>query len=161
MRRLDIDEKKDEIIKRLEAGEPRATICEWLDCKYDTLKNRLSSWGYDHLKNPGRKGLSHPEAIKPVEHYLENDTKVSSHTLKLKLFSSGLKLKICEVCERQEWNGKPIPLELDHMDGNHSNNKLENLRILCPNCHAQTPTYKINNRKSTKLRRAKVLNAPL
>lgn len=37
--------------------------------------------------------------------------------------------------------GEPIPLQLDHIDGNHTNNKLENLQILCPNCHAKTPTY--------------------
>jgi hypothetical protein len=41
--------------------------------------------------------------------------------------------------------GRPIPLELDHIDGHHWNNSLDNLRLLCPNCHAQTPTYKARN----------------
>jgi len=52
----------------------------------------------------------------------------------------------CSECKITEWNGKPIILELDHIDGNHENNSLLNLTILCPNCHSQTPTYKGRNR---------------
>ena len=51
----------------------------------------------------------------------------------------------CGICGT--YNGKPITLELDHIDGDHYNNKLENLRILCPNCHSQTPTYRGRNMK--------------
>ena len=51
----------------------------------------------------------------------------------------------CSVCNLCEWNGKPIPLEIDHIDGCHSNNTYENLRAICPNCHAQTDTYKGKN----------------
>jgi hypothetical protein len=51
----------------------------------------------------------------------------------------------CEVCKLIEWMGKPIPLELDHLDGNPTNNVRENLRLICPNCHAQTETYRGKN----------------
>jgi 5-methylcytosine-specific restriction endonuclease McrA len=51
----------------------------------------------------------------------------------------------CECCKNTEWNNQSIPLEIDHIDGNHQNNVLENVRLLCPNCHAQTPTYKNRN----------------
>lgn len=51
----------------------------------------------------------------------------------------------CSSCGNEKWMGKPIPIELDHIDGNYKNNKLKNLRLLCPNCHAQTPTYKGKN----------------
>ena len=51
----------------------------------------------------------------------------------------------CEVCEISEWNNKSIVLEVDHIDGNHSNNNPENLRFICPNCHSQTDTYKSRN----------------
>lgn len=51
----------------------------------------------------------------------------------------------CGVCSLAEWMGKPMPVELDHIDGNPENNAKENLRLICPNCHAQTPTYKGRN----------------
>ncbi len=54
----------------------------------------------------------------------------------------------CEVCSTKTWCGKDIPLELDHIDGNASNNFPCNLRLICPNCHAQTPTAKGRNRGS-------------
>lgn len=52
---------------------------------------------------------------------------------------------ICSICKNIQWMGKPIPIELDHIDGNCNNNTEENLRLVCPNCHAQTPTYKGKN----------------
>ena len=51
----------------------------------------------------------------------------------------------CWTCNVTEWFGKPLSFELDHKDGNSDNNTLENLTILCPNCHSQTPTYKAKN----------------
>lgn len=51
----------------------------------------------------------------------------------------------CSICGIKEWNGKSIALECDHVDGNHKNNRPENLRLLCPNCHSQTVTYKAKN----------------
>ena len=52
----------------------------------------------------------------------------------------------CEVCGISEWNSTTIALECDHIDGHHSNNKPENLRLICPNCHSQTATYKNKNK---------------
>lgn len=48
----------------------------------------------------------------------------------------------CECCCGEIWMGKPIPLELEHVDGDNRNNVKDNLKLLCPNCHAQTPTYR-------------------
>ncbi len=51
----------------------------------------------------------------------------------------------CSICSRTEWNGQSIPIVLDHIDGNSDNNQRDNLRLICPNCDAQTPTYKGRN----------------
>ena len=68
----------------------------------------------------------------------------------------------CEVCELSEWMGKPIPIELDHIDGQADNNSAENLRLICPNCHAQTGTYKGanagKNSSRQKMRRRRYAN---
>ena len=51
----------------------------------------------------------------------------------------------CEICGTEKWNGKDIPLLVDHINGNSSDNTFGNLRIICPNCDAQLPTYKSKN----------------
>lgn len=48
----------------------------------------------------------------------------------------------CQICQNSVWLGLNITLELDHIDGNKRNNRRENLRFLCPNCHSQTPTWR-------------------
>lgn len=69
------------------------------------------------------------------------NTKASNQTVKeryLKLVEYKCSIDGCDITE---WLGKPIVLELDHIDGNNKNNVRENLRLLCPNCHSQTETY--------------------
>lgn len=72
----------------------------------------------------------------------------------------------CESCGiGSEWNGKPLTLQMDHIDGNSDNNSLDNLQILCPNCHTQTHTWCGRNKKNTKRNkynrfyRSRVLNS--
>lgn len=52
----------------------------------------------------------------------------------------------CQICKNKEWNKKPIPLILDHIDGNSENDDLSNLRLVCGNCDMQLPTYKAKNK---------------
>lgn len=83
-----------------------------------------------------------------LKEYLKKDTtSITSHSLRLRLIREGIFTHVCSKCKGTEWLSKPIPLELEHKDGDHSNNELSNLELLCPNCHAQTPTYRGKNKK--------------
>lgn len=79
---------------------------------------------------------------------VQDSTYGNSNHLRQKLIAYGLKEKKCEKCKNTEWNGLPIPLELEHANGNNVDNRIENLLILCPNCHAQTPSYRGRNKLS-------------
>lgn len=64
-----------------------------------------------------------------------------------RLIKANLKLPKCEICgQKDEWRGQPLTLHIDHIDGNHTNHKLENLRVLCPHCHSQTDTFGSKNK---------------
>jgi len=64
----------------------------------------------------------------------------------------------CEICKNTEWNGKKIPITLDHIDGNSENNTESNFRLICPNCDAQLPTYKGGNKGNGRKWRKKYYN---
>lgn len=76
-----------------------------------------------------------------AEILVENSTHTATSTLRKRLITEGLKVAKCEICGLTEWLGQPLPLALDHINGEHTDNRLDNLRILCPNCHALTPTW--------------------
>jgi hypothetical protein len=76
-----------------------------------------------------------------------NSTYTSTATLRRRLIKAGLKEARCESCGISEWQGQPLPLALDHINGVHTDNRLENLRILCPNCHALPDTWCVRNRE--------------
>jgi DNA-binding CsgD family transcriptional regulator/5-methylcytosine-specific restriction endonuclease McrA len=65
--------------------------------------------------------------------------------LKLRLVKEGLKEPSCERCGVGEWRGEPLSLALHHINGDRLDNRLENLELLCPNCHSQTDTYSGRN----------------
>jgi HNH endonuclease len=93
-----------------------------------------------------RKGNRTPSVeAAPIDELLVEGRLVRTATLRRRLILEGLKGEACEMCGRTAWNGAPIPLELDHVNGVRDDNRLSNLRILCPNCHAQTPTYRGRN----------------
>lgn len=83
------------------------------------------------------------------EEYFRNGVLRSGSHLKKRLIQDHGFIDVCSECGQEPfWNGKPLTLQVDHIDGNRFNNTIENLRILCGHCHSQTDTYS-NNRSST------------
>ena len=115
---------------------------------YQCAKERIKKLGLsiDHFHGQAWNRGKKIGPKRPVETYLVENRLVQSNSLKKRLLAEGLKEHKCECCGITEWNGKPAPIELDHIDGNRYNNTIENLRILCPNCHAQTDTYRGKNK---------------
>lgn len=74
-------------------------------------------------------------------------TSTSRKAIKARLLAAGLLQNICQTCGLREWQDKPIQMHLDHINGVKDDHRLENLRMLCPNCHSQTETYGGRNLK--------------
>ena len=115
---------------------------------YDVAKRRIERLGVDasHFTGCGHlKGKTHGWAKKTplndilIENFLGG---VSTHKLKKRLIREGLLKDACYVCGIKEWNGKKLSLELEHKNGNRHDNRIDNLEILCPNCHSLTKTFR-------------------
>jgi hypothetical protein len=114
---------------------------------YTCTEKRIVRLGLDttHLLGQGHnKGKHTPR--RPLVEYLLNIHPIHSHELRKRLIKEGVFEAKCNNCGNTEWMGGPIPLELDHIDGHHMNNVLHNLQLLCPNCHALTPSYRGKNK---------------
>ena len=81
---------------------------------------------------------------------IENSKYFSSSNLKQKLIKREVLEYKCSICGIIDWNGKELSLQLDHINGINNDNRLENLRLLCPNCHSQTDTYAGKKKKIKK-----------
>lgn len=97
----------------------------------------------EHFSGQGwRTGSTEAVVEQPLEKILVRDsTYKNSASLKRRLIKAGLLAYCCKICGLDEWQGAEIALQLDHVNGDNRDNRLINLRLLCPNCHSQTGTF--------------------
>lgn len=143
--RTDILERKSEILTWISENQPNAEIARRLKCKVDTLKVYYKKMGINYSGNSSRKGFIHAEQRKSINDYLQSNTNNSNK--RKRLIEEGIKENKCEICGLSLWMNKPIPLELHHKDFNHYNNSIENLQVLCSNCHMQAHNYNNCNKQ--------------
>ena len=140
----------EQIVQAAMTSTSATSAASKLGIKYETFKVHAKRLGVFNTNQSG-KGVSKPKEdglgkIPLQEIFDGKHPQYQSNKLRLRIFSEKIKEKKCECCGTSSWLGKQLSLELDHIDGNRYNHKLENLRILCPNCHSQTETYRGKNK---------------
>lgn len=119
---------------------------------YSQIRKYIQEYGIDdgHFKgrgwSKGMRGIGKPR--KSLREILVKDSDFQSYKLKKRLLQANVKKAECELCGWKEVSedGR-LPLELDHINGDSKDNRLVNLRILCPNCHSLQPTHRGRNKK--------------
>ena len=134
-----------------------ASVCRYLGLKpaggnYRIIHRAIEEYKLDtsHFTGQGwNVGLKFkPQNAKDIKEVLVKDSSYQSYKLKRRLIREGLKEIICENCGLTEWLGTPIPLELHHINGDNKDHRIENILMLCPNCHAMTATYRGRNKSA-------------
>jgi hypothetical protein len=100
-----------------------------------------------HFKGKAHGTSGRKQTISCNDILVKNGCEIGSKR-KSRMIKDGLLKNLCYECNINEWRGKPIVLQLDHINGDHFDNRIENLRLICPNCHSQTNTYCGKNHKT-------------
>ena len=144
------DEEFIEITEHCQTMTQASKLCGMSYRAYSAKANAL---GIAHkIKNQGGKGTKKksPKCIETSDILAGKYPHYQTYKLKIRLIDEGYFEDKCQICG---WNKKPegakyTPCELDHIDGNPTNHNLTNLRLICPNCHALTKTYRFRRGKT-------------
>ena len=122
-----------------------------LGIHFNTLKRRAILLGV-YVPNASGKGLKKHKRDGfdkiPLSEILNGlHPQYQTNKLRIRMIKEGIKDEKCEICGITEWNCKSVSFELDHINGVRYDHRLDNLRIICPNCHSQTHTYRARNMK--------------
>lgn len=142
---------KENLSKLVKESYSIAEVCKKLGLKpaggnYYTIHKYCDLYGIDlsEFVGMGWKNIDvlNNQNKTPLSDIFNNQTNFKSSHLKKRLIEAGIKENICEICKcTNVWQNKPITLQLHHKNGNHFDNSLENLQILCPNCHSQQESH--------------------
>ena len=167
LERREIKRKKDEEFEKLVLDYlPKSNslnhLCVFLGLKgvdgyymkirkiIDKYNLSTEHFGTLNVKYSVKYGRNSYTALSDKEFFI-NGSKRNSNGILKRLINHGIKSYECECCGISEWNGKELKLQIHHINGNHFDNRLENLQILCPNCHTQTDTYGSKNKLNKKI----------
>lgn len=150
----------EQLITAVAKSSSIAQVLRSLNCRaaggnYLTIKSHIERLGLntDHFTGQGYlKGKTHnwSSSIPLTEIMVAGSSYTSTHSLKRRLLKANIFEHKCYRCDNKEWQGHPIPLELEHINGDRRDNRKQNLTLLCPNCHALTDTYRGKNIKLRK-----------
>lgn len=144
------DELKQRITQAVQAAQSFQEAAQLSGQSRTSITRWIKKLGLDisHFR-PGRGRFLDTSKV------LVDGIKRINSTVKSLVLREDLLSYRCECGQGPTWNGKPLTLQLDHIDGNPKNNMITNLRFLCPNCHSQTSTFTGRNSKGKKKIRKK------
>lgn len=146
----DID--KDNLVEMVNGSNSLSAVLKKLGMttkgtsSFQSLKRRLleDKIDYSHIKLGlnSNKGKKFPNAPKlPLSEFLIENSNASRANIRKRLIKEGVLEYKCSKCDIKDWQNEPISLQLDHINGVPDDNRLCNLRLLCPNCHSQTKNF--------------------
>ena len=131
-----------DVLEKLGYQRTSGTMTKYIKKRADRLGLDLSHF----IGQKGKRGGGNTARHTLEEILVEDSFYTNRPSLKRRLIKSELLVDECKICKlKGTWQGKPIVLQLDHINGVHNDHRLENLRLLCPNCHTQTETYSGRN----------------
>ena len=128
---------KEDIVKAIADSQTMGAAAKLLHVDWRTFRWNAEKYGLYNPVPASWKTKYELQDILDGKH-----PQYSSWKLTIRLVKEGFKEYKCEKCNAFEWMGERLSLELNHIDGDNSNHSLENLELLCPNCHSITPTFR-------------------